>query len=90
MPIREDATEIPALQEKWQADPVFRTAYDQLVNGPVDDASVGSLIGDYQGVRDAVRNAMIAMLDGRSTPEEAVAQAQADATEAIAAYNARI
>lgn len=89
-PIREDATEVPALQEKWQADPIFRTGYDQLVAGPVDEASVGSLIGDYQGVRDAVRNGMIAMLDGRSTPEEAVARAQEDATDAIAAYNARI
>ncbi|GIU88313.1 MAG: ABC transporter substrate-binding protein [Acidimicrobiia bacterium] len=89
-PVREDATEVPALVEKWRTDPIFRVAYDQLVSGPADEASVGSLIGDYQGVRDAVRNAMTAMLDGRATPEEAAARAQEDATAAIEAYNARI
>jgi sn-glycerol 3-phosphate transport system substrate-binding protein len=89
-PIRRDAAEVPALAVAWDADPIFRVGYDQLVSGPVNDATVGSLIGDYQGVRDAVRGAMIAMLSEGKTPEAALARAQADATVAIQAYNDRV
>jgi sn-glycerol 3-phosphate transport system substrate-binding protein len=89
IPIRERAAEDPALQRKWQADPAFKVGYDQLLAGPTNDASVGSLIGDYQGVRDAVRDAMDAMLGGRS-PEAALAEAQRVATTRIKAYNERV
>jgi sn-glycerol 3-phosphate transport system substrate-binding protein len=89
-PIRTDAQDVPALREKWAADPIFRVGFDQLVSGPVDDASVGSLIGDYQGVRDAVRDAMIAMVTEGVAPQQALAQAQREATKAIAEYNARV
>jgi sn-glycerol 3-phosphate transport system substrate-binding protein len=90
VPIRMSAVEDPGVQAKWQELPVYRTAYDQLVEGPTDTATSGSVIGDYQGVRDAVTRGLEAMLSGQLTPAEALAQAQADADAAIAEYNDRV
>jgi ABC-type glycerol-3-phosphate transport system substrate-binding protein len=89
VPVRESATEVPALRQKWEADPSFRVGYDQLLAGPTDVPSSGSLIGDYQGVRDAVRDGLEEMLQG-ATPQEALEQAQRDATARIRAYNERL
>jgi sn-glycerol 3-phosphate transport system substrate-binding protein len=89
IPVRKSATQNAALQRKWQQDPSFKTGYDQLLAGPTNDASVGSLIGDYQGVRDAARDAMDAMLHGKS-PTAALQQAQHDATAKIEEYNTRV
>jgi sn-glycerol 3-phosphate transport system substrate-binding protein len=90
VPIRTDATEIPALQQRWAAEPEFRVAYDQLVSGPSNAATVGSLIGDYQGVRDAIKDGMLSMLTGGASVEEALREAQTKADAAIGAYNQRI
>lgn len=48
------------------------------------------MIGDYQGVRDAVADGMVAMLTRGLTPARALAQAQAQADRAIREYNERI
>jgi sn-glycerol 3-phosphate transport system substrate-binding protein len=90
IPIRTDATENPALQAEWKAEPEYRTAYDQLFTGPVNAATVGSLIGDYQGVRDAIRNGLVTMLAGNGTVDAGIRRAQQEADEAIGAYNERI
>lgn len=90
VPIRESAPEDPQLAEAWAADPIFRVAYDQLLSGPLDDATVGSVIGDYQGVRDAVRDGLTAMLAQDKSPADALAQAQAAADAAITDYNDRV
>jgi sn-glycerol 3-phosphate transport system substrate-binding protein len=90
VPIRTDATENPALQAQWAAEPEFRTAYDQLLAGPTNESTVGSLIGDYQGVRDAVKDGMLAMLTGGAPVANALAQAQRAADESITAYNQRL
>lgn len=90
IPIRESATELPEVQEKWTAQPIFEVPYDQLLSGVQDAASSGSVIGDYQGVRDAVRSAWESMLNQGVDPSDAVARAAADATAAIEDYNSRV
>ena len=90
VPIRKSAPDDPQLAETWSATPIFRVAYDQLVSGPLDDATVGSVIGDYQGVRDAVRDGLTAMLAQGKSPQEALAQAQSAADAAIQEYNTRV
>jgi sn-glycerol 3-phosphate transport system substrate-binding protein len=89
-PIRQSAASVPALQAEWRADPSFRAGYDQLLSGTVSAANVGSLIGDYQGVRDAVRDGMSAMLLQNTTPEQALQLAQREATQKIQSYNTRL
>jgi len=89
-PIRSDATTVPILAQKWAAEPIYKVSYDQLTTGEENASTAGSLIGDYQGVRDAVKNGIIAMLTGGLSPSAALAQAQSNATAAIQAYNARV
>jgi sn-glycerol 3-phosphate transport system substrate-binding protein len=89
-PIRTDATEVPALRQKWAAEPYFRVAYDQLTTGEENASTAGSLIGDYQGVRDAVKDGLLSMLTGGLSPEAALQKAQGGADASITAYNDRI
>jgi hypothetical protein len=51
---------------------------------------VGSLIGNYQGVRDAVKDGMLSMLTGDASVEQGLREAQQKADASIAAYNERI
>jgi sn-glycerol 3-phosphate transport system substrate-binding protein len=90
VPIRTDAADVDALQQRWTAEPEYRVAYDQLVSGPVNDATVGSLIGDYQGVRDAIKDGMLSMLTSGASVDEGIKQAQREADDAIRAYNERL
>jgi sn-glycerol 3-phosphate transport system substrate-binding protein len=80
----------PAVQELWAEQPAFRVGFDQLETGTLSPATSGSVIGDYQGVRDAVRDALTAMLEGKLEPADALRQAQRDADAAIEAYNRRV
>ena len=64
-------------------------AYDQLL-APGGPAANGSVIGAYQGVRDSVRDGLVAMLSQGLSPEQAVARAQRGADRAIRDYNTRV
>lgn len=90
VPARTDAPEVPALAAHWKAHPAYRVGYDQLLDGPVNDATVGSLIGDYQAVRNAIRDAMIRMLRYHAKPEKAAADGKAEADIAMQEYNDRV
>ncbi len=90
VPTRLSAIDDPAVQARWEEQPAYRAAVDQLVDSETTTATVGSVIGDYQGVRNAVTKALEGMVRGDLTPEEALAQAQQEADAAIQEYNARI
>jgi sn-glycerol 3-phosphate transport system substrate-binding protein len=90
VPVRTSATAVGELQQTWASDPIFKVAYDQLVSGPTNAATVGSLIGDYQGVRDAVRDGMLSMLTDGLSPQAALEKAQKEADTSIKAYNTRL
>jgi sn-glycerol 3-phosphate transport system substrate-binding protein len=89
-PIRTDATTVPVLAQKWAAEPIYRVSYDQLTTGAEDASTAGSLIGDYQGVRDAVKDGMLSMLTGGLSPPASLQKAQREADAAIKAYNDRV
>jgi len=69
-------------------------AYDQLVNGPVNDATAGPVIGAYGakgvGVRGAIIDALNAMLTQGVSPAQAVHDATQAGDAAIADYNSRV
>ncbi len=90
IPAREDAVLVPELMAKWEAEPEFRVGYDQLLAGPVDDATVGSLIGDYQGVRDAVRDTFVRILRRGDDVEDAADDARQEADIRMQEYNDRV
>ncbi len=89
VPIRKSAAASPEVQSFWAQNPAYRVAYDQLLQ-PGGPAANGSVIGAYQGVRDAVRDALVAMLSQHLSVADAVARAQRGATAAIRDYNARL
>jgi len=89
VPIRESAAESSEVQEFWAQNPTYRVAYDQLL-APGGKAANGSVIGAYQCVRDSVRDALIGMLTQGKSVDDALAQAQQDATAAIQDYNSRV
>ncbi len=89
-PIRPDATQVPALAQNWAAEPIYRVSYDQLTTGEENASTAGSLIGDYQGVRDAVKDGMLSMLTGGLPPEAGLQKAQREADAVIKAYNDRL
>lgn len=90
VPTREKALEDPALEALWAERPFLRVPYDQLEAGPNNATTAGPVIGDYQGVRDAVRNAFVRMLTQDVAPKAAIREAQDEATAAIREYNERV
>ncbi len=90
IPTRRSALDDPALDALWAERPFLRVPYDQLAAGPNNATTAGPVIGDYQGVRDAVRDAFVRMLTQGLAPKAAIRQAQDDATKAIRGYNERV
>jgi sn-glycerol 3-phosphate transport system substrate-binding protein len=94
VPISSGATALKPLTDKWIAQPGFKVAYDQLLQGVISDATAGPVIGAYgaagEGVRGALIDAMSRMLTQNLAPAAAVRQAATDAESAIAEYNRRV
>lgn len=89
VPVRKSSADDPTVQAFWAKNPAYRVAYDQLLE-PGGPPANGSVIGNYQGVRDAVRDALTAMLTQGKSVDAALAQAQKSADTAITEYNARV
>jgi sn-glycerol 3-phosphate transport system substrate-binding protein len=90
VPVRSDVTDVPSLVAFWKQHPSYRTGYDQLISGPLTDATGGSLIGDYQAVRDATRDALIRILQYHDPVDEAADRAATEASFAMQEYNDRV
>jgi sn-glycerol 3-phosphate transport system substrate-binding protein len=90
IPIRESSLEDPALEQLWTEKPFLRIPYEQVSSGPDNPTTAGSVIGDYQGVRDVIRAAFVRMLTRDQSPKDALRQAEREATAAIRAYNERV
>ncbi len=90
IPTRRSTLDDPALEALWAERPFLRVPYDQLAAGPNNATTAGPVIGDYQGVREAVRGAFVRMLTQGLTPKVAIRQAQDEATAAIREYNERV
>jgi sn-glycerol 3-phosphate transport system substrate-binding protein len=89
VPVRISAASFPSVLAYWAQQPAFKVAYDQLLV-PGGPAANGSVIGNYQGVRDAVTDGLTSMLTQGKSVRDALADAQANADRAIADYNDRI
>ncbi|QGG94731.1 ABC transporter substrate-binding protein [Actinomarinicola tropica] len=91
VPIRQSAIELPEVAELWAAEPEFRIAYDQLVEGTENVGSAGPVIGNHAQVRqDAVVPALERMWIEGMSPSEAVERATSDANRIIADYSDRL
>ena len=65
-----------------------RSRTEQLATGKENVATAGPVIGDYQGVRNALQTALESFLIGSASPDAALTKAVHAADAAIQAYNA--
>jgi sn-glycerol 3-phosphate transport system substrate-binding protein len=89
-PVRRSAADKPVLQQRWGDVPAFKVAYDEIVEGAENDATAGPAIGDYKGVRDALKKAESQMFLEGATPEKAVKSAAQKSNQLIKSYNDRL
>jgi sn-glycerol 3-phosphate transport system substrate-binding protein len=90
IPIRKASANSTAMQAYWAQNPTFKVAYDQLLDGPTNVATSGSVIGNYTGVRDAVRDAENSMFLQGKDPKSALKDAAKNATSSMEDYNTRL
>jgi sn-glycerol 3-phosphate transport system substrate-binding protein len=89
LPNTTTAADLASVQALWAAQPAYTVAYDQLFESQVGSAA-GPVIGAYNETRQAVEGALEDMVLSGLTPEDAVAQARQEASDAMAAYNDRV
>jgi sn-glycerol 3-phosphate transport system substrate-binding protein len=90
LPILKSSAQSAEMQDYWAKNPYYKVAYDQLVNGPTNMATSGSVIGNYTGVRDAMRDAENSMFLNGTDPKTALKNAAKNATAAMQDYNSRV
>jgi sn-glycerol 3-phosphate transport system substrate-binding protein len=91
VPIRKSAIELPAVTDLWAEEPLFRIAYDQLVQGAETVATAGPVIGNHAQMRArALVPAFERMYLQGLDPAAALAQAKSEAEAIIADYTRRI
>ena len=90
IPIRKTSADSAEMQQYWAQNPTYKVAYDQLLTGPVNAATSGSVIGQYTGTRDAVRDAENSMFLNGTDPKSALKDAASNANAAIEDYNSKL
>jgi len=78
------------LVNRWASDPNYKVGYTQLTTGKLNNSNIGPLIGDYQGVRNAVADGLEQMVANGMSPRAAASFAENEADAAIQNYNSRI
>jgi sn-glycerol 3-phosphate transport system substrate-binding protein len=86
-PIRKAGYDEPLAVEWREKYPQFATAVEQLHAAPNNSVTQGALIGVFPTARQTVETAIEEVLAGQATPEEALNNAAAAVTQAIADYN---
>lgn len=89
-PIRKSVIESPEIRGLWERQPEFKIGYDQVVEGPTNDATSGAVMGPYNQVRKIVKEGIAKMLAGDASPDAALEEAQRRADQLIADYNTRV
>ncbi len=90
VPIRKSAATDAKVTQLYTERPFLRVPFDQLEKGTINLTTSGAVVGDYQGMRDSVRDGLDRMLTQGQSPKDALKQASTEATEKIAAYNSRV
>jgi len=90
IPISFAASEDAEVQALWEERPGFQVAYEQLADDNLPPGGGGPVIGGYVEFRNALEEAIEALVIDDADPQEALTEFQAAADAAIAAYNDRV
>ena len=77
-PVRKSAAESEVMKEHFAKNPLYEKAFSFLPYAKTEPTIAG-----WQTVRDALYNAMVAVIAGEKTPEEALAEAATEAEAVI-------
>ncbi len=87
-PVREDALALDPIRGKYESDPRFKVAYDQIVAGSDDVTSLVPVLGPLREVRTLAAGAVATIFDGADVQTTLTAAAD-QANVLISDYNAR-
>jgi len=90
LPIRNSAYNLPAAKDIIAQYPEFQIPVDIFAKTTTTPATLGPILGPFQQVRDAVKEAIESMLSGAASPDEAMETAVKNANAAIEDYNRRM
>ena len=90
LPVSRSAVDLPAAQDIVARYPLFQVALDLYLNAPATPAALTPALGPFQKVREAVYRGVEEMLSGVKDPEQALADAAANANKAIEEYNQQV
>jgi sn-glycerol 3-phosphate transport system substrate-binding protein len=90
IPISAAAAEDPEVQALWAERPGYQVAFEQLADDNLPPGGGGPVIGAYVEFRNAIEEAIEALVLDGADPAETAVDLQAQADEAIAAYNERV
>jgi len=90
LPVRNSAYDLPAAKDIIAQYPEFQIPVDLFAKTATTTAALGPLLGPFQQVRDAVKNAIESMVSGSASPDEAMAAAVKEGNAAISDYNRRM
>lgn len=84
-PVTTKAYDLQEMKDHLQKMPQFKTAIDQLHAAPVE--SRGALLGVFPEARQTIETNIEAMLQGKSSPEQALDDSEKSINSAIDKYN---
>jgi len=84
-PVTTKAYDLPEMKDHLAKTPQFKTAIDQLHASPVE--SKGALLGVFPEARQTIETNIESVLQGKSTPEEAIDASEKSINSAIDKYN---
>jgi sn-glycerol 3-phosphate transport system substrate-binding protein len=90
LPVRNSAYDLPAAKDIIAQYPEFQIPVDLFAKTATTTAALGPLIGPFQQVRDAIKNAIESMVSGSASPDDAMAAAVKEGNAAISDYNRRM
>jgi sn-glycerol 3-phosphate transport system substrate-binding protein len=89
IPVRKSAAQMTQVKTSWEANPGYRTAYEQLLSGPGTPVASVPVVGAAAGMIDAFESAMSAVAVGGDATAQ-LAKAVAESDLAISSYNAKL
>jgi sn-glycerol 3-phosphate transport system substrate-binding protein len=88
VPVRTSAANQPVIKSLWAKTPAYKVAYDEVNQGPANNATAGPLLGPVTQIDNDVAN-MLAQLDTNpaANPSALLSQLSSQATGEMASYN---
>ena len=90
VPIRTDAASQATMKAFRKKYPSLKAAYTEISSGKVDNSTAGPLLGCYYQVSDDMVTYMDKLFSNSLSPDTALAEAAAQTTKDIKAYNSSI